>query len=553
MIRTALCVLLLSLPGLVMAAGQSEAPAAPIQGLKFLGRYEAGGPTAAEIVAWNPANQTAYVINGRDRTVDLVPLGGLAEGRLSATLKLNLADAASRAGVEFGDVTSVAVAPDGSLVALAIQAADYTKNGCVVFLTPAGDVVAALEAGVQPDMLCFTPDGKMVLVANEGEPRGGTLAVDPPGSVSLFAIEGGVPRLTKTLGFEGLDGAELRKAGVLVQTKRDAQGRVESVLDPALDLEPEYIAVGAGGSAWVSLQEANAVAKINLKTSRLEWVRPLPTKDYSLAGNELDVREDKKAELWSEPLAGLLMPDAIASYTVGGRTYLVTANEGDGREWPLLANGEADEANAGFYKNEVKASKVKASQVAPTLPQAQKDFLALAREKDSVLASVVLHAEKSRNDEGLYDRLYVFGGRSFSILDAETLELVFDSGSQFEQLAAQRFPKAFNASNDNVKVDSRSPKKGPEPEGVEVARVGSRFYAFVGLERQSGVAVFDVTNPRAPGFVAYETSRDFSAAVAGDSGPEGLEWVPGSTSPTGKGLVLVANETSGTLAVFEVQ
>jgi len=537
-----------------MAAGQSEAPSAPLTGLKFLARYDAGGPTAAEIVAWNPANQTAYVINGRDRTVDLVPLGGVAQGTLSASRKLNLVDAANQAGVAFGDVTSVAVAPDGSLVAVAVQAVDYTKNGCVLFLTPGGEVVAALEAGVQPDMVCFTPDGKLVLVANEGEPRGGTLAVDPPGSVSLFAVEGGAPKPIKTLGFEGLDGAQLRKAGVVVQTKRDAQGRVTSVLDPAVDLEPEYIALGSdGASAWVSLQEANAVAKINFKTSQLEWVRALPTKDYTLAGNELDVREDKKAELRSEPLAGLLMPDAIASYTVGAKTYLVTANEGDGREWPLLANGEADEANPGFYKNEVKASKVKASQVAPTLPQAQKDFLALAREKDSVLASVVLHAEKSRNDEGLYDRLSVFGGRSFSILDAETLELVFDSGSQFEQLTAQRFPQAFNASNDNVKVDSRSPKKGPEPEGIEVARVGSRFYAFVGLERQGGVAVFDVTNPRSATLVAYETSRDFSAALAGDSGPEGLEWVPATTSPTGRGLVLVANETSGTLAVFEAQ
>ena len=63
-----------------------------------------------------------------------------------------------------------------------------------------------------------------------------------------------------------------------------------------------------------------------------------------------------------------------------------------------------------------------------------------------------------------YEALYSYGGRSFSIFDAETMELVYDSGSEFEKITAEAFPEYFNSSNDEISYDKRSSSKGPEPE-----------------------------------------------------------------------------------------
>jgi len=105
--------------------------------------------------------------------------------------------------------------------------------------------------------------------------------------------------------------------------------------------------------------------------------------------------------------------------------------------------------------------------------------------------------------DGDYDALYAYGGRSFSIRSANG-DLVFDSGSRLENITARLLPEAFNSDNaENDSLDSRSDNKGPEPEGVTVGRVDGRTYAFVGLERIGGVAVFDVSQPQAPFFVQY--------------------------------------------------
>lgn len=109
----------------------------------------------------------------------------------------------------------------------------------------------------------------------------------------------------------------------------------------------------------------------------------------------------------------------------------------------------------------------------------------------------------------------------------------------------------FNAGNDNIAVDNRSDNKGPEPEAVAVGSVNGRPYAFVGLERIGGVMVFDVSRPTAPRFVQWVNSRDYSAAVAGDSGPEIVVFVPARESPTGRPLLLASNEVSGTVAIYQ--
>lgn len=539
-----------------VAAGAFAQSGGKITSLDFLARYEAGAETAAEIVAWHAASGKVFVINGADRTVDLVSLKNLSKGAtLQAEKKIRLEDAAKKANVAFGDVTSVAASPDGAWVAVCVQDADYAKNGCVVFLDGAGNFKSAITAGIQPDMCVFTKDSKRLLVANEGEPRKGygDGIVDPVGSVSIIELGAAGPQAAKNVDFSAFTADSLRARGVIVQTVRTEKGNVLSYRAPSVDLEPEYIALSEdGATAWVSLQEANAVAKLDVLKGAFTDVTALPLKDFSTAGNEADFAADKKAELAPLAVQGLLMPDAIAWCSVGGKGYILTANEGDGREWPLLADGEPDEENPAFYKNEIKASKVKAASVASDMGEAEKKVLADAQVKGSPIASLVLHGEASKNARGNYDKLLVFGGRSFTVFEADTMKAVYDSGSFFEKKTAELYPEFFNTSNTKVAIDDRSPKKGPEPEGVVAATIAGTPYAFVGLERIGGVMVFDLSNPAAPVFRAYGNSRDYTQKAGGDSGPEGLAVVSAAESPTGKPLLLAANESTGTMAVFEI-
>ena len=52
----------------------------------------------------------------------------------------------------------------------------------------------------------------------------------------------------------------------------------------------------------------------------------------------------------------------------------------------------------------------------------------------------------------------------------------------------------FNIANSTTR-DNRSDDKGIEPESVVVGVVGGTRYAFVGLKRDSGIVVLDLTSP----------------------------------------------------------
>ncbi|MCC6295854.1 MAG: alkaline phosphatase, partial [Pseudomonadales bacterium] len=168
----------------------------------------------------------------------------------------------------------------------------------------------------------------------------------------------------------------------------------------------------------------------------------------------------------------------------------------------------------------------------------------------------VTSATGLRADGSCYEDIYAFGARSFSIWTAD-LEQVYDSGADYERVTAEMFPDHFNSNHRENSFDSRSDDKGPEPEGVTVAKLWGRTYAFVGLERIGGVMVHDITNPRAPVFVQYLNNRDFGAAPgtpeAGDLGAEGLMVIEAHKSPIpGVPLLAVANEVSGTTSLFRI-
>jgi DNA-binding beta-propeller fold protein YncE len=377
----------------------------------------------------------------------------------------------------FGSINSVAI--HNGLAAMAFESSlDRTANGQVMLFDTTSRTLASginqISVGALPDMVTFTPNGSMLLVANEATPTiyGG---FDPVGSVSIIDMNS--RSVTATAGFAGVPTAG------------------SGIRNPGMDFEPEYIAVNAAGTqAYVTLQEHNAIGVLDLGTQQFTSVIGLGTKDFSLPGNEIDPNhKDGKIELRAANVKGFYQPDAIAAYEVGGQTYLVRANEGDTRE---------DDGDKARLKN-----------------------TALGGPVD--LTELNISTIDSTSGD-----LYTFGGRSFSISDANG-NLVFDSGNTLDAEAIAR----------GIYDDGRSDDKGVEPEGVELAMIGGRMYAFIGLERttKAAVAVYDITDPANASFIDM-------IVTDGDVAPEGLK----SFSFGGLDYLAIANEVSNTTTVYQL-
>jgi hypothetical protein len=483
--------------------------------LELAGSYASGlagpGKTAAETVAVRGSRM--YVTHADDIALDIVDISDPATPRLHKRIDLS----AYGAGINSVDVSS------RNLIAVAVEASPKTDPGTIVFLTPAGQVVRTAQVGALPDMVVFTADGRRLLVANEGEPDCyGPGCTDPEGSISVIDVVPLRPVLKVTqIGFEGIDVPE----GVRIF------GPSASV---AQDLEPEYITLSEDSrTAWVSLQENNAIAELDLDTLSVIRLMALGYKDHGLPGNGLDASDRDNAiniRPWMG-LFGMYQPDAIASVTVAGETFLLTANEGDARDWPHPLGGSLN------FNEEIRASSITPRPAVPGISSnAQLGRLTVTRYPPA----------------GDLDNLYVFGARSLSVWDAASGAQVWDSGDELEQMTAEAYPANFNSNNSANTFDDRSDNKGPEPEGVAVGEFDGRLYAFVGLERIGGLAVYEMTDPRNPQFAAYLNNRDFSTdAVGPDSGAEVVRYVSAANSPNGRPMVVLANETSGTVSLWQ--
>lgn len=516
-------------------AGLMESAAAPIK-LTEIGRYRTDvfDRSAAEIVAYDAQNKRIFVINSADVSVDVLDIQ-----IPSRPVKIGTINASA----EGGAANSVAVR-DG-VVAVAIENNIKTENGKVVFYN-AVDLgkLGEVEVGALPDMLTFTPDGRKVLVANEGEPND-DYTIDPEGSVSIIDVSSGISAATVThADFSAFNGQEatLREQGVRIFGPNASA---------AQDFEPEYIAVAVDGrTAWVALQENNAIAELDVVTGTIRAVRPLGFKDHSRPRNALDAsNRDGGINIRTWPVLGMYMPDAIASYGVRGKTYYLTANEGDSRDYDgwseefrlkdlTLADGVFD---AGI-QDDANLGRLKVTSTMGVSNGCNPSDIATDVKTDCV-----------------YDTIYAYGGRSFSIWSADGKQ-TYDSGSEFERITAQLIPGNFNSNNDENAFDNRSDDKGPEPEGIAVGKIGKRTYAFIGLERVGGIMVYDISNPYKAKFTQYITNRDFSVSQseleqgnAGDLGPEGLSFIAGEQSPTGQPLLVVGNEVSGSTTLYAIE
>ena len=499
-------------------------------------RYDAGMTNAdggvMEIVDYNTVTGWAYAVNGQTGNLTAIAVKDMADSESVDLLDGNDIDVksiveANCEGFTYGDMTSVAVSADGTKLAAAVQAEGYADNGRVAVFTCNADGTLtfeqAYETGVQPDMVTFTPDDSRILTANEGEPREGYAdgAVDPAGSVTVITVADGT---AVNVDFTAYDSNEERQklvdAGIVM--KKDTV--------PSEDLEPEYIAAG-NDTAYVTLQEANAIAVIDLDSLKVTGIYSAGYEDYSTTAVDIDKKDEAYNPAVYESLRGIRMPDGVALYSVDGVDYIVTANEGDSREWGDYLNEDERDFGDG--------------QTSPTGK--------ITAENSGLTGKVVFF--DSSDYDGLDSGLdYVFGGRSFTVFRADESGLteIYDSGSDFEAKTAEYIPENFNCSNDDKSLDDRSGKKGPESESITVGTVGERTYAFIGLERVGGVMVYDITDPAETVYVNYINSRDFSEDIAGDDSPEGLCFIPAADSADGNAYLLAACEVSGTVAAYEL-
>lgn len=492
----------------------------------------------AEIVKYNKDNNKFYLVNGSTNppSLDIVSLGEAA-GTLAKETSINVKAMAESGGFEFGDLTSVAIDKVNKRIYAAVQEKDHTKQGKILALSYDGTYITEYAAGIQPDMITVTADGKFVMTADEGEPRDGIN--DPEGSVTIVNIATGA---SQQLYFDEPaiidDGVHIR--GAVAGGQITGAGTKE---DAKFDIEPEYIALSQDQKlAYVSLQDNNAIAVVDIEAAKILSVKGLGLKDHSVAGNELDLLGDGVIKQENAPFRGIYMPDGISAQAINGKTYLFTANEGDATEWPEEDTTRKNVSTVGALKGKLQSDS----------PAYQ--FLAGKTEYDALEAA---------SDWG-NDGIYLFGARSFSIWDADALlendalAPVYDSGSDFEVITGQRVPEFYNVSNSKVKMDERSVKKGPEPEDIKTALVGSRVLAFVGLERVGGFMTYDVTTPSASQFVNYTNTREYLNAdnkvnLDTDTGPEGLEFISAADSPTGLPLLLVAYEVGGKVGVYQLE
>lgn len=396
----------------------------------------------------------------------------------------------------YGDLVAVAVQPNGQ----------STANGAVQFWRIANDgsltYLAMQTVGVLPDSLKFTRNGRQLVVANEGQPNA-DYSQDPAGSISILDINFSSSEVVKRHTLLDFTAFEAPARGIVDGSQPRFSNSIPNSSLFANDLEPEAITI-RGRYAYVTLQEANAIAKVNIQTRVIESIHALGAVDFS--EQYVDLTDNGSASpaflnrFNGSAILGLRMPDGIDSYSWQGQTYLVTANEGDTRT-----------DYGSVYYDEFRPD----SSLSPDV-YTIRDGLA--------------DGSESYRTNGVGTNT-AFGSRSISIFNDDGT-VVWDSGNQLQSSAIAS----------GLYDDSRSDSKGVEPEMVTVGVVDGRRYAFVGTERTTAtmISAFDVTNPNKAHFVT-------SLKINGSRSPEGLLFIEAANSPTGEELLVVSNEISNTL------
>ncbi|BFG71048.1 choice-of-anchor I family protein [Sediminibacterium sp. KACHI17] len=454
-----------------------------------------GGLGAAEITTYDPITKRLFAVNnGTTNKIDVI----------------NIADPAA-----ISIIHSISMSPYGGFVnsvdvyngklAAAIESTNKQDPGkVVIFNTTTYAEEKVITVGALPDMVTFSPDGKFILTANEGEPSA-DYSNDPEGSVSIISVDNNYAVTTLNFAAFTAQQTTLAEKGLRIS------GPNKNFLK---DIEPEYITVSADSkTAWVTLQEANAIATIDLASKTFTNILPLGFKDFNSTAHAIDISDrDNGINFAPWKIFGIYMPDAIANFSMAGKTYLFTANEGDSREY----NNFADVRRLSSVNLDATA-----------FPNAA------TLKTDAQMGRLnILTTNGDTDNDGDYDALYSMGGRSFSIWDASNGALIFDSKNELD----------VKAKDLAVYDDGRSDDKSVEPEAITIGRVGSKMIAFVGLERADAIAIYDVTIPTAPVFLKMIKTGD---------APEGVLFIPASKSPIQQSLLVVSSENDGLVKIYK--
>lgn len=470
----------------------NENPAA----FKEIGSIKIGGEAAAEISAYDEKTKKLFTVNNSGTNqIDVIDLSDPTKPTKIGKIDLTPYEGASN---------SVAVY-DGKLAIALESTVNKQGNGkVVVFNTTDYSLIKQITVGALPDMITFSADGKFIMTANEGEPNT-DYSQDPNGTISIIEVANNYAVTTLDFSSFSSQAAALKKDGFRISTfaKSFAQ-----------DIEPEYVTISDDSkTAWVTLQENNGVAKVDLTSKTITAIYPLGFKDFNTAENAIDV-SDKDDKIAFNPwkVKGMFMPDAISHFSASNVPYFVTANEGDAREYTAYTD--------------IKRMKDMTLD-ATVFPDAATLKL------ETNLGRLNLVADMGDTDgDGDLDEMVSFGARSFSIWNGNTGKIVYDSKNDVDKKTNEL----------GTYDDKRSDDKGSEPEAVVVAKMGSQNILFVGLERSDAFMTYDVTNPAAPQYL--------QTVKTGDA-PEGLLFIPASKSPTKRSLVIVSSEGDGTIKIFQ--
>jgi len=552
--------------------------------MSLVGRYSAGGTSVnttegsssrttrlyAEIISYHKLSKSAFItidepLTNNPTSFARVSLSALTTTAMKTTpannnevvttqnlslgTPVNVATHVNDSNFTAGGVQSLDIT--GNLLAIAVANSIKNQSGVIAFYSLDSNGVATfirkVTVGALPDGVAFSPNGKYLVVANEGEPlkNSATSISDAEGSISIITINNEQPATSATtLGFTDFNAGGSRASELPSGVRIVRPGATFSQ-----DVEPEYVTISEDSkTAFVTLQEANAVAVVDLTNSRISKIYALGVKDFSQSKNKIWTNDQTayttctSASVCAAPtlknyanLYGYYMPDGVASFTVAGKTYFLTGNEGDNKDdYIETAAKESARVSA------IVSSPGLDTTIFPSTVSTELARLNIVKTANGTPVGV-------NTTSGRYDKLYTYGARSFSIWDADTGAQVFDSGADFElTVYNDATPSLLFALKD------RMDDKGPEPENIVVGKVGNETFAFIGLERSSGIMMYQVTNPLKPKFVQYIRNTT-DATNTGDISPEGLKFISASDSPTGVPLLLVGFEVSGSLAVYQIK
>lgn len=601
--------------------------------------YDAGasyafGMGAVEKTAWDEGEKYLYTVSEAGY-VNVVDYSSPSSPSVVSAFAINL---------KGKKLTDIAVCASARMLFVAHGADDTVSNGRVRFYATArreGAVAPAflkeVVTGPLPDMIAPNGDCTMLAVANEGEGKysSATGLTDPPGSVSIVKdLTAASPTVVSvSLASLGSDEELIAKGVHLPLSKKameywDDHSAIAADLNfstargsytSAMSLEPEYLGWSASGSkVFVGLQENSAIVTVDVPAAA-DWASKPPSasridalglKDWSESGSTagVDLIADGNCTLKKFPgYKTLRQPDSIAVVSVDGIDYILSANEGDDKEYgDFEEKMKAKDVIAS--DGTVKLAKMTVDSAALSNYKAQNDLGADSKRRVTIGSASIDYSTPSAPK---ITDMVGFGGRGISIwkpADAG-LTLVWDSGSQMEVEQCSAYPWAhngvqdeefalvngvlYNASSAGLQstiremndpavdgcadrgdgqagacplgktIDSRSPKDGAAPEAIVAGVACGRLLAVTATEKQGTAFVYDISEIASPKLLyvrhlspASEKKSPgiaYTARELGEIDPEGMVFLEAAASPSGKPAVLFGGAWSGTVSMWEFE